>query len=293
MNQILSKWRARMARFIAFPPVRMVLGIFWVGASIGLGAGLSGMLPGPLKGLSPLFLAAGALAGYYVFVRLAERRPVVEMTGPWWAAEIVLGLAIGVALFTLVIAVLYFTGHYQVDGLNPRSAVLATLATAVMAGVTEEVLMRAVAFRILEQWLGSWIALALTAVLFGALHLPNPQATLVSSVAIALEAGVMLAAAYMLTRRIWLAVGIHVAWNFTQGGIFGVATSGVESNGLLQGTLSGSPVVSGGAFGPEASIIAVVMCLLAGAFFLQGASRKRNFVPAPWRRIAATSAVPV
>lgn len=281
----LMKWGRHLRALATFPPVRMIIAIFWVGASIGLGSSLTGLLPDALKVLSPLFLAAGALAGYYAFVRIVERRPVAEMTGPGWATETLVGCAIGAALFSLVIAVLFLIGNYEVDGLNPRRAVLATLAAAIMAGVTEEVLMRAVMFRILEQWLGSWVALVLTALLFGALHLPNPQASWVSSAAIALEAGVMLAAAYMLTRRIWLAVGIHAAWNFTQSGIFGVATSGVESNGYLQGNLRGSDLLSGGAFGPEASIVSVVLCLGLGAVFLQGAYRKWGFVALPWRRL--------
>ncbi|HUR89276.1 MAG TPA: CPBP family intramembrane glutamic endopeptidase [Ramlibacter sp.] len=270
--------RRRLLGLIRFPPVRIILAAFWVGASIGLGSGLGALLPDAHKTLAPLFMAGGALAGYYAFVRIFERRPVVEMTGPSWAREAVLGIVIGATLFGLVIAVLFILGNYQVDGVDANSAVAATLVVAIMAGVTEEVLMRAVAFRILEEWLGSWAALVLTAVLFGALHLPNPQATWVSSAAIALEAGVMLAAAYMLTRRIWLPIGIHAAWNFTQSGIFGVATSGIEGKGYLKGSLHGSDFVSGGAFGPEASIVAVVICTLLGVLLLVAAHRKGRFV---------------
>ena len=155
--------------------------------------------------------------------------------------------------------------------------------TALMAGVTEELLIRAVAFRILEGWLGSWLALSISAAFFGLLHLPNPQATIVSSAAIALEAGVMLAAAYMVTRRVWLAIGIHVAWNFAQSGIFGVAASGVKSTGYLEGDLHGPPLLSGGAFGPEASIVAVVVCLAVGLYLLRVAHRKGHILRPSWR----------
>lgn len=271
----------RLRAFIAFPLVRMLIGFFWVGGSIGLGSAAGGLLPDTLTVLSPLFLAAGALIGYWAFVRIVERRPVPELTGAAWAGEAIAGAAIGAALFTCVIAILFLLGSYEVEGVNAGSAVLASLVGALMASITEEVLMRAVAFRILEQWLGSWVALALTAALFGLLHLPNPQATLTSSAAIALEAGVMLAAAYMLTRTIWLAVGIHAAWNFSQGGIFGVATSGVPSSGYFKGTLHGSEVLSGGAFGPEASIVSVLLCLALGAFFLRIAWHRRHFIAWP------------
>ena len=77
----------------------------------------------------------------------------------------------------------------------------------------------------------------------------NPNATLFSSFAIAMEAGVLLGAAYVLTRRLWLAVGIHFAWNFTQGGIFGGRVSGITMDGLLESQLSGPTLFSGGSSG--------------------------------------------
>src|SRR3546814_4514721 len=91
--------------------------------------------------------------------------------------------------------------------------------------------MRGVIFRLIERWLGSWIALAISAALFGAGHLANPNASWFAAVCIALEAGIMLGAIYMVTRRLWAAVGIHAAWNFTQGGIYGIAISGLDTQG--------------------------------------------------------------
>jgi uncharacterized protein len=117
----------------------------------------------------------------------------------------------------------------------------------------------------------------------------------VSSTAISLEAGVMLAAAYMVTRRVWLAIGIHIAWNFAQSGIFGVATSGVESAGYLQGNLNGPTILSGGTFGPEASIVAVVVCFAAGLYMLRVAHKKRHFLRPSWRReetLSTTASLP-
>jgi hypothetical protein len=83
-----------------------------------------------------------------------------------------------------------------------------------------------------------------------------------------IEAGILLAAAYAYTGRLWLPIGIHIAWNFTQGGIFGVEVSGNTSEGLLQGKLSGPLWLSGGAFGAEGSVIAVCICLAMGIFLL-------------------------
>lgn len=274
----------RLYSAILFPPVRTVLGFFWVGGAIGLGSGAAGWLPESMKTAAPLVLALGALLGYHSFVRLVERRPVVELWSPGAFGEAATGAAIGVGLFSAVIGMLFLLGSYTATVATSSSGVVPALMAAVMAGVTEELLIRAVAFRILESWLGSWLALGASAVLFGLMHLPNPQATALSSLAIALEAGVMLAAAYMVTRRVWLAVGIHVAWNFTQSGIFGVPTSGMASAGYLEGTLHGSPLLSGGAFGPEASVVAVGVCLALGVCFLRLARAKGHVLRPSWRR---------
>jgi len=273
----------RFYRFISFPPVRATLGFFWVGAAIGLGSATTALLPNDMKVLAPLLLAGGALVGYYSFVRVVERRRVVELVSRGCFTEALAGAAIGFGLFGLVIGTLYLLDIYSVKGVNGMSVVVPALMTAIMAGTAEELLIRAVAFRILQEWLGSWLALAITAALFGLLHLANPQATIVSSAAIALEAGIMLAAAYMVTRRVWLAIGIHVAWNFAQSGIFGVTTSGVEITGYLQGDLHGTPILSGGTFGAEASIVAVVVCLAAGICLLRVAQKRGHILRPSWR----------
>jgi hypothetical protein len=138
--------------------------------------------------------------------------------------------------------------------------------------------MRGVVFRILEQWLGSWIALFLSAAIFGLLHLLNPGATLLNAAAIMFEAGILLAAAYMLTRRLWLCIGIHFAWNFTQGGVFSAAVSGGASTDLLQSKLVGAEWLTGGTFGVEASAVALALCVCAGLVLVIAAKRKGNFV---------------
>jgi hypothetical protein len=97
-----------------------------------------------------------------------------------------------------------------------------------------------------------------------------------------LEAGILLAAAYMLTRRLWLCMGLHFAWNFTQGGIFSAAVSGGASHGLLKATLVGPDWLTGGAFGPEASAVAVVVCTTAGLLLLVAADRKGHVIQPAW-----------
>jgi membrane protease YdiL (CAAX protease family) len=273
-----------MHAFFGFPLVRMFVGLLWVGAFIGIGSVVAEWLPGDLEAAAPLVTALWSLVGYAAFVRVVERRAVPELLGPGVLLELLAGLALGVGLFSSVMGVLALLGCYSVVGTNPWSTAVPALMLAIMAGVTEELMLRAVAFRILEGWLGSAAALALTAALFGLLHLGTPHATLLGCAAIALEAGILLAAAFMVTRRVWLAIGIHIAWNFTQGGVFGVATSGVEISGLLKGALTGPWLLTGGAFGAEASVVPVVVCLAAGIALLGLARRRGQFLPR--RRVA-------
>jgi uncharacterized protein len=236
--------------------------------------------------LSALIASVLGWAAYRLYVRLIERRPGIEFGANGALKELGNGLALGAALFTATIGVLAALGVYQVNGLHDASVMIAPLAMSIGAGVIEEVLFRGIIFRIIEESLGTWIALAISAALFGLVHMGNPGATWTAAAAIAIEAGIMLGAAYVLTRRLWLPIGIHIAWNFTQGGIFGVHVSGTSLPGLLDSTLSGPEWLSGGAFGAEASIVAVVWCTALGVLLLVMAARRGNFIAPFWKRRA-------
>jgi len=238
----------------------------------------------PLRRAGALLLAAVVLGSYRAYVRVVEKRVVTELSGRHGVRELGFGLGLGAALFCTTIGILAALGVYQITGNNGWQIMLAVLPSSILGGVLEEVLIRGVVFRILEQWLGSWTALAISAVIFGALHLLNPGATLLNAAAIAIEAGVLLAAAYMLTRRLWLCIGTHIAWNFTQGGIFSVAVSGGASKGLLQSRMIGPDWLTGGAFGAEASVVALAVCLAAGIALTIGAAKKGHVVPGFWAR---------
>jgi membrane protease YdiL (CAAX protease family) len=221
---------------------------------------------------------------YRAYVKLIERRRAVEFgaQGAW--RELGSGLVIGTALFSATVGVLAALGLYTVQGWRDPAVLIPVLAMSVGAAVIEELLFRGVIFRIIEASLGTWIALAISAALFGLVHLGNPNATWLAAAAISLEAGVMLAAAYVLTRRLWLPIGIHAAWNFTQGGIFSVAVSGSQTDGLLVATLSGPSWLSGGEFGGEASVVTMLLCTALGAWLLVLARRRGNFVAPFWKR---------
>jgi hypothetical protein len=147
------------------------------------------------------------------------------------------------------------------------------------AAVTEELLFRGVLFRVVEERAGTWIALLGTGLLFGLIHLLNPGASLWGAIAIAVEAGFMLAACYAATRTLWVPIGLHFGWNFAAGGIFSVVVSGNgESKGLLDATTDGPALITGGEFGPEGSLFTVAAGVALTVVFLWLARRRGRIV---------------
>ena len=226
--------------------------------------------------------------GYWLLVRFVGGRPVIELGGRGAALrEFLVGLAIGALLMCAVIAVLALVGSYHVVDVGWSAGILIGLQAGILAGFTEEILVRGVMLRLIEGWLGTWWALAITAVFFGAAHLGNPQATIFGAAAIALEAGILLGACYLLTRRLWLAIGVHAAWNFVQGGIFGSNISGTGSGrGLIEARFTGPDLLTGGVMGIEASVVAIIVCTAAGLAVLVAVHRRGLIVPPCWCRPA-------
>jgi len=275
-------------KFLQFPIIRIVLGfviLVAVPSLIQLGAhSLFGVQTNLTDLITVLLTATGALFAYHGFVRLIEKRNVSELSLPHMPKEFSGGLLLGAVLFSITIAILWFLGYYQVAGVNQWQGMTSWLFLGILSGVLEELLIRGILFRIMEESLGTWIALIISALIFGAGHLGNPNATWWAGLAIAIEAGVMLAASFVYTRRLWLPIGIHIAWNFVQGGVFGVSVSGIEAKGLLQSTLNGPALLSGGEFGAEASIFAVIVCLTAGIYFVWRSYKQRKFINPFWNR---------
>jgi membrane protease YdiL (CAAX protease family) len=220
---------------------------------------------------------------YIIYARLFEWRWPKEIALRGFLPEFSKGLGLGALLFSATILILWIGGFWTIEGTNSLW-VTATAFGISLAGFFEELLVRGVLYRILEESLGTWIALVLSAAFFGFVHMANPNATLGAGIALALEAGLLLAAAYSLTGRLWFATGLHVAWNYTQGGIFGLPISGNEMTGMLSGKVSGPVWISGGEFGVEASWIAVAVCLIATSLILRLVV-KRSLVKQPfWKR---------
>lgn len=222
---------------------------------------------------------------YAILVKAVERRPMRELALRDLLTLVPAGLLLGAVLFSAVVLVLWLAGSYHVTSIDTGVDWLpAVLSAGITAGISEEIITRGVLFRIVEEGLGTWWALAISALFFGAAHIFNPGATLWSSLAIAIEAGVLLALLYHVTRSLWPCIGMHAAWNVMQGTVFGIPVSGTTAHGLLVAARTGPDWLSGGAFGAEASVVALILCSACSALLLIVALRRGTIVPPARRR---------
>jgi uncharacterized protein len=287
-------------RILHFPLTLMLIAILVFAVGSALGIALLKQLP-PHRH-SPWLLADAAililslLVVFWPFFRYLDREAAGLFGRPGWAKELLGGIAAGTLIFSAVVAVSALLGDYHIVGNGGLDTLWAPLAIqSLIPGFTEELLFRGILFRYVEKAAGSWVALALTSALFGLAHIANPGATWFSSLCIAVEAGILLGAVYMLTRRLWAAMGLHAAWNFTQGWIFGLPVSGMTGGvGLLNGRLTGPELMTGGSFGLEASLPALVVATAAGVGILALAVRRGQIVAPIWSRprLSAPAAAP-
>lgn len=226
-----------------------------------------------------LVTAVLAVTAYRWVVRRTERREVTEFARRGAVGKLVLATLLGLLLFGFVIMSISLLGFYEVRGTGSVTAAAAMVGFMAAAATTEEVLFRGVLFRRLERWTGTWVALAVTSSVFGLMHIINPNADWWGAAIIALTAGLMLTSAYIMSRNLWVPIGIHFGWNFAEAGIFSTEVSGNgSSSGLLDAVMSGPRLVTGGALGPEGSIFTVVGCGIATIVFLWVAKRRGRVI---------------
>ena len=237
---------------------------------------------------------AAFIGGIVAAAVLVDRRRLRDFglarSRAWWA-DLGFGLALGVALPGLVFAVELAAGfvtvsgfvHFRPDASLPVAAgVPAPLALALVVvffvgvGVFEELLFRGYLLRNVAEGLAGWrgttprtalsVAAAVTSVLFGAGHAANPSATVLSTANIVVYGG-LFAASYLLTDRLGVAIGLHIAWNFAVSSVFGFPVSGFTTPVTLVAVeQSGPPTLTGGPFGPEGGLVALVgLAVGAGA----------------------------
>ncbi len=233
----------------------------------------------PIQFLAHAGGAAIVLATYTLLVRLGEDRHQTELSIKAAPLGLLAGLAAGFLMFSGVMAIQIGFHFYDFAYHGPASA-WRSAGLAIESGVLEEVLVRGVLLRLAWRAFGPWLALLLSAVLFGAGHIGNPGATAFTTACIAIEAGVMLGSFYALTGRLWVSIGLHAGWNFTQGYLFGATVSGSKFGEAIARNTARADLphwLTGGAFGPEASLPALTVCTVVGGATLWVAWRAGRF----------------
>ncbi len=288
MTTLSNKLPNLTRRILSSPPVRVLLLGFIMVVMMTLNTDvLISFAAEPIKAI--LHIIALAIAGFAVYLSFAhfiEQRVAFELSLPGMGREFGIGLLLGAGLYAACVIILMVLGIYRVDGFNTLSYMIPAIAMALSSSVYEELLFRGVLFSSVEKWFGSWAALVVSSLVFGLTHLINPQGTIEGALFIAVEAGILLAAAYILTRRLWLSIGFHMAWNYTQSAIFSGIVSGNDAQqGLIKSTIKGPDWLTGGSFGLESSVLALLLCTSTGIVMLVMASKRGIILPPIWKRV--------
>ena len=185
-----------------------------------------------------------------------------------WFAQAGLGLALGLGSLLLAAGLIAATGgvSFSLDPARSLGALAWGAYVFLFVALLEENLFRGFLFQRLVDGTGVWIAQIALAMLFALGHWDNPGMDGVTRVVASIElalAALMLGLAYLRTRSLALPVGIHFGWNWAGGNLMGFGVSGIEQPGWFQPAFSAQPTwLTGGAFGPEASVFGIAVDLL-------------------------------
>jgi membrane protease YdiL (CAAX protease family) len=223
----------------------------------------------------------------YIFLfKFFEERNISELSWSIFGKYAFIGFATALVLQSLAILVLYINGDYSIVKVNPLSFLIQGFSQALIAGFVAEIILRGIIFRLIEEQTGTIIAMIFITILFVALHINAEGATFLSVAATTMQAGILVSAAYVFSRSLWLPIFFHFAWDFAEPSIFGGINPGIYvDRTLLSSKIIGSSLISGGKFGPGNSLQALIFCLIVSAIFLFLSKRKNNFIQPVWKRL--------
>lgn len=275
-------------RFLRFPVSQLVLALVLVFAVLAVFAMMDLSTAPRLSPILTRGIGAALAAGVVLLLGKKLQGKTLDEIGIAWRGalpQVLQGALAGVIIMAFVAALMWLAGWYTVSGIEFNAVAIGRgLVLFLFASLFEELLFRGILFWQLENVFGSWLALALSSALFGATHFANQGATLWSSLTLAINAGLCLGAAYLVTRTIWMAVGLHWAWNFLLGPILGFAVSGNNTYSLLAAKINGPELWTGGAFGPEAGLPVLIAGVFASVGMLWVAARRKHILPPSWSR---------
>ena len=221
-----------------------------------------------LKSVAFIISGIAIIGLFQLWTRAFEKEWRMDTISGLW--KLFGGITVGALFFCAVTGILAAIGAYSASYAHPHwGMIMILLCFYFLVACAEEVMFRGLLFRLIDERFGFWWAIGISSLLFGFTHIVNPGATVWSSIAIAVEAGVFFGAAYKYAGTLWLPIGMHWAWNFTQGDVFGFEVSGTgATESIMNATLTGPDIVTGGDFGPEASIITAILGIILSGLFI-------------------------
>ncbi|MGK0465761.1 CPBP family intramembrane glutamic endopeptidase [Clostridium sp.] len=249
--------------------------LFLIGGE-GIGMVISGFTR-KVIGNNPAVLLLNDLIFGFIFITLLvfarvkfrEKRTIssIGLKKEGFLKKYLIGFGIGILMFSLVVLLLSISGHITVDtnpvsptGILALSGMLIVLPGWMIQSATEEILSRGWFMNVLGARYNIAVGLIVSSAFFGLMHLGNPNVSLLAILNIFLV-GAFLGLYVIKTNDLWGVCGLHAAWNWTQGNIFGFEVSGqkVASGSLMSLKLTGAQWVTGGGFGPEAGMVAAIV----------------------------------
>ena len=255
-------------RILNFPLVRIAAGLA-VAVVLILPAALvaGGASPTTARGVAvELYTGVAVAVALWLVGHFWERRSLDQIglrpAGTW---QVLLGFAIGAAVAGGAVGLLVLSGSYSVVGPGDLQGspanLLLLLGFELGSAALQAILFFGIVFRILLEWVGPWPATTLSVILFGLLHLTAPGTTLYSAVVVGLSGGGLLAVSYIVTRAVWLPLGILWGLNFLFADILGAIPN--SHHRLFEARLSGSDLLTGGAAGAEGGAATLVAAAVA------------------------------
>jgi len=199
----------------------------------------------------------------WLFIRFIDRKPLesIGLRIKGYEKDLKMGLALGAGLIAIGFLILFILGYLSVDGFSfPVGTLILYFLLFVVVSFHEEIMMRGYVLNNLMQSMNRYAALSISSVIFMSIHLLNPNVNFLSVVNLFL-AGIVLGIYYIHKPNLWLPIGMHLTWNFFQGPIFGFEVSGIETKSIINQSVRGNEIITGGAFGFEGSILATILII--------------------------------
>ncbi|MCL9804205.1 CPBP family intramembrane metalloprotease [Flavobacterium amniphilum] len=217
------------------------------------------------------------LFSYYFLFRFYDKREVTELSPKNFTKNMLGSILLGFGAISLTILILYLSGYYQILSVSTEYYSLRLFGMLVMAALIEDLFHRALIARILENWLGTNIAIIII-MLLETMHMFNPNANLFS-LFVDLVWGFTMTVLFVYSKKLWLPLFFHLGWNFAQL-FYGSSLTGLNDMGrIITAKFGGPEIFNGGAVGVENSIFTVTTLLGIGIYFYYRAKKEGKIVP--------------